>query len=179
MSRAPGSRQRALVAALVATLAASWWALVDDAGDAASARASTQRPVSEARPSPKVVDGTLAPGSVTPGPDAAPELPARAGPGRHRRDLFAAYGRPPAPPNTAASVASPQPQPPPLTLPFGFGGRLITADSASVLLSQGGQTLVLAVGEQLGDFRLEHDRGSQLEFVHVPTDERLVLATSP
>jgi hypothetical protein len=164
-----------LGAALFATLVASLWAVGDEAPE-------DLRPPSRAVPaSGEAAAGAAGlPEESTVRPAAAVlRLPQRSDPApQGRRDLFAAYGRPAARPAATAS-APPAPPPLPLTLPFGFAGRLITADVSSILLSQGSQTLVLAVGEQWGDFRLEQDGGTHLSFVHLPTGERLPLATQP
>jgi hypothetical protein len=69
--------------------------------------------------------------------------------------------------------------PPPITLPFSFAGRLVTEAGPSVLLNDGAMTRVLGLGGTLGDFRFEQDSGQQLDFVHVPSGERVVLALQP
>lgn len=165
-----------LGAALFATLVASLWAVGDEAPE-------DLRPPSRAVPASGEAAARAAGlrEESTVGPAATVlRLPQRSDPApQGRRDLFAAYGRPAARPAATASTPSAPPPPLPLTLPFGFAGRLITADVSSILLSQGSQTLVLAVGEQWGDFRLEQDGGTHLSFVHLPTGERLQLATLP
>jgi hypothetical protein len=170
-------RHRVLGVAVLATLAASFWALGDD-GDAPVARST----------SPTVKFATAARGaapfeaaSAAPTPLALPE---RYGFAVARRDLFAA---PPAAPASAvvvavalpASAPPPLPPPPAITLPFSFAGRLVTAAGPSVLLNEGATTRVLALGNSLGDFRFEQDSGSRLDFVHVPSGEHLALVLQP
>ncbi|MEO8152748.1 MAG: hypothetical protein ABI605_06730 [Rhizobacter sp.] len=169
------TRQRqALGLVAVATLVASVWALNDD-GDALAAPGKTGG-------APKTAVERPAGGNSGPGAHADAltllSLPERTAPAGMRRNLFAATVSA-APVMAAASAAAPPPPPPAITLPFTFGGRLVTATGASVLLNTGAMTQVLAVGATLGDFRFEQDDGSQLAFIHVPSGERLVLAIQP
>ena len=170
-------RHRVLGFAVLATLAASLWALEDD----------TEAPAAH-RVAPTVKFATaargVAPTELTSAPPPPLALPERYGLAVARRDLFVAA------PNAQASAvviavalpasAPPPPPPPPaITLPFSFAGRLVTAAGPSVLLNEGAATRVLAVGSSFGEFRFEQDSGNQLDFVHVPSGERLVLVLQP
>jgi hypothetical protein len=156
-----------LAFAAVVTLAASVWAWGDDSDVPVNTKHSMSGALPPARAASASGDPVM--------PLSLPERVAVAG---TRRNLFAATVVAP-PPMAAAVVAAAPPPPPVITLPFTFGGRLITAAGASVLLNTGAMTQVLALGATLGDFRFEQDSGNQLEFIHVPTGERLVLAIQP
>ncbi len=174
----PSRRHRALGFAVLATLAASLWALEDD----------TETPAAHSA-APTVKLTTAARGVAATELGSAPltplALPERYGLAVARRDLFAAA------PATlasalvavvapAASALPPPPPPPPaITLPFSYAGRLVTAAGPSVLLNEGAVTRVLVLGSSLGDFRFEQDSGSQLDFVHVPSGEHLALVLQP
>ena len=179
------SRQHVVLTfAALATLAASIWALGDE--DTVDAR----RPPAAGRLLPAVArtpSNTTAVQAATE-PDATLALPDRRVDWQTRRNLFAANSAPavvsvaalPAPaPAASAPPPPPPPPPPPLTLPFSFAGRLVTPAGPSVLLNDGAMTRVLALGNMLGDFRFEQDSEQQLDFVHVPTGERVVLALQP
>lgn len=82
----------------------------------------------------------------------------------------------PAPPSPAASAAAPAPP----ALPWTYAGRLIVPGKPdAVLLHDGPRTVPLAVGDTLGDWRLEADRGAQIDFTHLTTGAAVVLPTSP
>lgn len=177
-----------LWAALAATLAASAWAVFDEQRQDASAA------VQRATPGPALalhsgLHGAMLPpaDAVVPAPAGAtaiePRLPDRSPPMAARRDPFggkpwvaAARPPPPAPVPAAQPVEAAVPRP---VLPFTFGGRLGTAGGQAVLLHEGPRTHVVAVGEEVGGFRVDGDAGSHLEFTHVASGERLQLPTRP
>jgi hypothetical protein len=166
----PGASRRrlALGLAAAATLAASIWALTDEGDASGLERVPPTRSAAAAgnQPGPPAAEAA-----------AVLSLPDRAAAMGGRRNLFAATAAPvPAAPPPQESAPPP---PPVITLPFTFGGRLVTAAGASVLLNTGALTQVLALGATWGDFRFEQDSGSQLEFIHVPSGERLVLPIQP
>jgi hypothetical protein len=176
-------RHLALAFAALATLAASIWALDDE--DTVDAR----RPPAAGRLLPAVarMPGKAAEPAATE-PDTMLALPDRSADRQVRRNLFVANGAVAASRPAASAVAlspavapaaSAPPPPPPLVLPFSFAGRLVTPAGPSVLLNDGAMTRVLALGNMLGDFRFEQDSEQQLDFVHVPTGERVVLALQP
>jgi hypothetical protein len=75
-----------------------------------------------------------------------------------------------------AAAASAPPPPPAPTVPWPYAGRLLVPGQAdAVLLHDGTRTVPLAVGATLGDWRLDADRGQQLEFTHLPTGAAVVL----
>ena len=163
----PASRQRLLWVVLSATLVASVWAVLDDSEPPADA------------PMPRAGNAFRSSRVMAAVDAAAPEAPL-ALPQRELRlktqhDLFASALLTPAPP-AAPPPTAPPPPPPPITLPYTFAGRLVTAGGPSVLLNEGAQTHVLALGASLGNFRFERDAGAQIEFIHVPTSEPLMLA---
>ena len=193
------TRSRWLLPALGLTLIASLWAVVGD-GDASSdllANAERSSRPAPRSPSPVVVADASGARPPTPsvtataasasGSGVAPlplALPQRRELDVQRNDLFAAYGPglppPPIKPQAVRStLTEAPPPPPPLTLPFVYAGRLVTAQTASVLLQEGERTLVLTVGESDGAFRLDQDMGSALQFTHLPTGQTLTLAVAP
>lgn len=165
--QAPASR-RLLWIVLAATLAASAWVLTDDEEPQAGPSPPT---LTTRREGITRKDGAPASLATAEAPLAVPRRELRLTP---PRDLFAALLVAPPPP-AAPMVAAPPPPPPPVTLPYTFGGRLLTEQGPSVLLNEGGQTHVLALGNTLGNFRFEQDAGAQIVFIHVPNGERLVL----
>ena len=172
----PSRRHRALGFAVLATLAASLWALEDDTEmPAAHSAAPKEKLTTAAR---GVAATELASAPLTP-----LALPERYGLAVARRDLFAAAPATPASALVAlvapAASAPPPPPPPPPAMPFSYAGRLVTAAGPSVLLNEGAVTRVLVLGSSLGDFRFEQDSGSQLDFVHVPSGEHLALVLQP
>lgn len=172
---APRSR-RLLWGGLVATLVASVWALMDDGEDSERSPITRTHTSAVRADTPRRTASALAPITTT-----ELRLPQRSVQLVARPDLFATAALAPlaaAPAMRAASAAPPAP-PPPVTLPYTFGGRLVTEQGPSVLLHEGAQTHVLAMGGSLGVFRLESDAGGRIEFVHVPTGERVVLTLPP
>lgn len=165
----PARRHQLLGAAALATALASVWALDDDEN------APPRAPLGQAMASERAPSAAV-PAASAPDPTLW-TLPER-GTTPPVRKLFAATASAMPPPATGASAAAAA-APPAITLPFAFGGRLVTADGAAVLLNEGPQTYVLPVGASQGDFRLEADNGSQLEFLHVPSGQRLVLPLQP
>lgn len=178
----PGStrRHRVLGLAALATLVASIWALEDDAESAASRPAATGHMLAtSARTSAGV-----APASPVAERAVALALPERVAARAERRNLFAAtavvaVNRPASAALVAPAAPASAPAPAPITLPFSFAGRLVTQAGPSVLLNEGSTTRVLALGNTLGDFRFEQDNGQQLDFVHVPSGEHVLLALQP
>ena len=168
-------RQRVLGILALAPVAASIWALNDDDG-AIDSRAAPRRGTAAAVVRLADAGDTARP----PNADVLPPLtlPERGVRPAERRNLFAATAVAAAS-ASAASAPAPPPARPALSLPYSFAGRLVTPDGASVLLNDGAMTRVLARGETLGDFRFEQDGGFQLEFIHVPSGEHLVLALQP
>ena len=166
----PAARHRWLGFAAALTALASVWALDDDE------QAVRPAPLGQAMAVERPASAAAAPASAV---DATEwTLPERAPLAAPPRRLFAvAAGLAPVAVAVAASAAPPAP--PVITLPFAFGGRLVTEAGAAVLLNEGPLTHVLPVGASQGDFRLDADTGSQLEFVHVPSGQRLVLPLQP
>jgi hypothetical protein len=168
---APARSRRLMWVALVVTLAASVWALGDDGDAVEAAPARTLTKPAAARTSRAALSDETS---------ASLQLPRRALQLTARPDLFAMAEAASSPATVSvAASAAPPPPPPPVTLPYTFGGRLVTEQGPSVLLHEGTQTHVLAVGGTLGVFRLEQDLGDRIEFVHLPTNERVALTPPP
>jgi hypothetical protein len=176
-------RHVVLAIAALATLAASIWALDDEEA------IELQRPAAAGQLLPTVARNAsrTATEPTVAEPGGVLALPDRGAEWRVHRNLFAAHSVPVvvAPAASAVVTAPPPaasaspPPPPPLTLPYSFAGRLVTSAGPSVLLHDGAVTRVLALGDSLGEFRLEQDTGLQLDFIHVPSGERVVLALQP
>ena len=170
-------RHRLLGFAALATLAASLWALEDDSEPPTlHPLVATMKLATAAR--------SAAPSEAASAPPTPLALPERYGLAVARRDLFATAPATPASAIVAvvalaASAPALPPPPPAITLPFSYAGRLVTETGPSVLLNDGAVTRVLVLGGSLGDFRFEQDSGSQLDFIHVPSGEHLVLALQP
>ena len=156
-------RSLLLYGALAAAVAASLWAVLAPADDV---------PEVSPAPLPLALADTAAADTVRPpATDAAVSAPpASAGSERRssapRDDIFTAYSW--EPPRPVAPAVREAPQAPPV--PFVFSGRLEAGGMSSYILAEGGRMHVVAVGQQVGEFRLQQASDASLEFVHVPSN---------
>jgi hypothetical protein len=149
-----------LLLALAATAAVSAYALLgDDSTD-------VQPITSAVSPAHAAVARDAARGTGT-SSGISYRLAPRPAASHEPRDLFAAYSwaAPPPPPPPAAPPAPPQAPP----LPFVYGGSIEIEGKPLFLLIEGVQTHQIAVGDQVGDFRLQSVGSRSLVFQHVPT----------
>ncbi|HUN92471.1 MAG TPA: hypothetical protein VMU33_10465 [Burkholderiaceae bacterium] len=162
----PATRHVLLAAALVATVVATLWGGPTD--DAVVAPAVRGRGAG---------DGGLATGlSPSPSPSARPpagrelDLGTRPSPAPAPRDLFAAFSWEPPPRPLAAAPVAVAPEPPQAPPPtFTYIGRLQAGGRKAYLFLDGGRTLIVGVGDRIGDFRLDAASASDLTFTHLPT----------
>ncbi|MFP5402055.1 MAG: hypothetical protein ACLGH1_08915 [Gammaproteobacteria bacterium] len=165
-------RQWGLAAALVATLAATWWAArVEDAGEAEVAA-----PVLRSARAPASASGPARDRAGEAGAQAAGELaivrepwPASAS------DLLqpSAGARTQPEQGTALAVA---PSAPPL--PFTFIGSIERGGRRTVMLMEGEQLHLVGVRERIGErYRVERVTPTQIEFTYLPMQQRQVLET--
>jgi hypothetical protein len=165
------ARRIGLGLALLATVAASIWA-GRSAQDGVEAAATEERPTRIAAARTSAANGAAESGA--PVSDEAWQLPERAAPPVRPRNPFAVVPPPPPLPRTVAAEAAPQAPP----LPFSAIGRLTVEGKPSALLMAGTQTYVIAVGDPIGEFRLEAIEGDRYVFVHVPTGLNQTLVVS-
>ncbi|AYH42351.1 hypothetical protein [Azoarcus sp. DN11] len=161
-------RQALLAVTLVATLAASWWALDEDGGGVA-----VVQPVARTRPPGGTAQGE--------GPDAqsaatgnrlAPLERGRA-PWPELADRLArivSFAPPPSPVATARA----EPQAPPL--PFRYVGIIEDAQGTAVFLLDGTQVRMARPGEEVASrYRLERITPAAVEFTYLPLKKRQTL----
>jgi hypothetical protein len=163
-------------AALLAALAATWWAstLEDDAG--------TVPPATRQPPAPGATDGARA--------RAAARAPARVAPvttlavDRARWPEAGATLMQGAMPGPAA-MAPPPPPPPPApvamvpTLPFRFAGVVEERGQRSVVLLEGKDIHILRAGERIDTrYRVDRITPARVEFTYLPLRQRQSLDIS-
>jgi len=174
-------RSMLLWGSLIASVAASIWAISSPADDGIETSARSA-------PSPLALadDSTQPDRARTPSAarsDAAaptaPDLqaPSAAAPGTRqvsevRDDIFAAYSW--EPPKPAVAAVKEPPRAPPV--PFTFAGRLEAQGTPSYILAEGARMHVVAVGDKVGEFRLQQAESNALVFTHVPTNLPSTLA---
>lgn len=157
-----------LLVALVATLAATWWA--SRLEDEAATQGPAQRP---ARPLPAGAGGqpALPPGRLTLARDAWPALAA---------DIMRPYSFRPELPQVSTPVPSPvdvEGAPP---LPFRFLGTLEEKGLQSVVLMEGSTVHVLRVGQDVDQrYRVERITPTQILFTYMPLRQRQSLEIAP
>lgn len=157
----PRRRRFALAAALLGTLAATWWAsTLEEAGGEAAA----PRPRLAGRPKdPAAPPVTLA--------DLARPRPALTG---LAEGFLAPRSFQPPPP---APAQPPKPSAPPL--PFRYVGGLEEGAERSAFLLEGAQVRVVKAGDELGGvYRVERVTSAAIEFTYLPLQERQVLLTA-
>lgn len=151
-------RRIVLAVVLLATLAASWWALNEDAGETVVVQPVERAARSLAVPGRGgVVDvaGSLArlDAERAPWPELAEPL-AR----------IVSFAPPPPPPVATAPV---EPQAPPL--PFRYVGAIDDAQGKAVFLLEGTQVRLARQGEEIaGRYRVERITPSAVEFSYLP-----------
>lgn len=164
-------RNLALIGALAATLAATWYAagleeaddaLGDAAGDELLARPAPapKRPPASA-PAPGADADSGAPARA----DAAPRLVPPAG------DLFAVRSwQPPPPPPPPPAEALPPVAPP---LPFRYLGRMEDGGAIAVFLVEGNQpnARVLRQGDVSGNYRVDEITGEGMRLTYLPLNQ--------
>lgn len=166
------ARQWGLAAALVATLAATWWAAqVEDTGEAEVAAPVVRSARAPVAASSAVRDRT---GETT--AQAAGELaivrepwPASAS------DLLQPSAGVQAQLNQGATLAVAPSAPP---LPFTFIGSIERGGRRTVMLMEGEQLHLVGVRERIGDrYRVERVTPTEIEFTYLPMQQRQVLET--
>lgn len=157
------ARQALLVAALAATLAATWW-------------------VREREQEGEDVQAVRGRERATPRQAATDAPPREKGqtshPGQHRfavqgPDLFPAQSwQPPPPP-----PPKPPPPPPPVAppLPFQYAGRWTEAGSEVFFLTHGAQLYTLRKGDMAAQWRLDEVAPGQLTFIYLPLNQRQIM----
>jgi hypothetical protein len=167
--------------ALAATLLASAWALLDPAEAPLDASTTGVEPMPrEAREqSPLTVAALAEPAAESVSPQSL-RLPQRGEPGAASGDPFGSdpFAPPPRPRVVATAPPPPEPVAPP-PLPFTYGGRLTIGADDAVLLLDGGRTVTVLPGAQIGEFRFDAHQGSSLLFTHLPTGAPVTLALPP
>ncbi|KAA3652817.1 MAG: hypothetical protein DWQ11_09825 [Proteobacteria bacterium] len=161
-------RQLGLWGALVATLAATWWASTVDTDEAGPATAELRSAPARASRPAAVANVDLAALAVA-RPAFAPTAPA-------------VFGLPPPPPSARqnARVAPPRPRAP--AVPYTYAGSLIDTDGARTLFLLEGERLVMArVGEVIGRYRIDavDERAVTLTYLPLKEIQRIQLATAP
>lgn len=183
----PARRKRLMLGgALLLTCVAALWPVDEEPQTAA--RSAKALPL--ARSTAVAMAQTPAARRASPLPSAAaptalPDRSAWASAAVHSDPFKGLAGEPsaaaPVPkPASAPASALPHPPPPAPTVPWPFAGRLIVPGQPNaVLLHDGNRTLTLPLGDTLGDWRFDADRGQQLDFTHLPTGATVVLPVSP
>lgn len=165
-------RNLALIGALAATLAATWYAagleeaddaLGDAAGDELLARPAPA-PKRPPAPAPDAGAGAAVP-NAAPAADAAPRLAPPAG------DLFAVRSWQPPPPPPAPPAVAPPPVAPPL--PFRYLGRMEDGGAIAVFLVEGNQpnARVLRQGDVSGNYRVDEITGEGMRLTYLPLNQ--------
>lgn len=169
------ARHGALLLALGATLAATWWAAELD--DDSSGADVTARGADDASPRPQAMVPASAPREeVVDGLPVPASLPARV------REPWPAYSpaiaqivsfRPA--PAASAPTAPPPPSAPPL--PFRYVGSMADEKGSAVFLLDGSQVRLVRPGEQLdGRYRLEQIYPTSIEFTFLPLNTKQTLS---
>lgn len=165
----PAARNLALIGALAATLAATWYAagLEEDGADATAGEELLARPTGRtAPPAPAASVATASPASpVNPVTGTATRLPPASA------DLFAVRGwQPPAPPPPPPAVAPPPVAPP---LPFRYLGRLEDGGAIAVFLVEGNQphARVLRQGDVSGPYRVDEVTAEGMRLTYLPLNQ--------
>lgn len=163
-------RSMLLSIALIAAIAASVWSIATPEGDAMdTATPHRPPPITLAQDSPREPQQVSQPASNTAGSNLVAE-PGANGRGRQlnpaRDDIFAAYSW--EPPKPEVTPIKEPPRAPPV--PFVFAGRLQADGPPAYILAEGARMHVVAVGEQVGDFKLQQASSGALEFLHVPSN---------
>lgn len=160
------ARNLALIGALAATLAATWYAagLEDDevAGEELLARPAGRT----APPAPAASVATASPASpVSPVTDTATRLPPASA------DLFAVRSWQPPPPPPAPPAVTPPPVAPPL--PFRYLGRLEDGGAIAVFLVEGNQphARVLRQGDVSGPYRVDEVTAEGMRLTYLPLNQ--------
>lgn len=155
-----------LLIALLAVAAVSAFAVFSDGGT------EMVQPVARAMAPPRAAVARAATADEESAvPDLSLRLTPRPAPPAQSRDVFAAYSwAAEEAAKTAARVAA-QPAPPPQAppLPVAFAGVIEIDGRPIFLLIEGEQTRRVAVGGQVGEFRLQSAGQRELVFVHNPT----------
>ncbi|MCK9984501.1 MAG: hypothetical protein AzoDbin1_00973 [Azoarcus sp.] len=151
-----------LAAVLLATLAASWWAVNEDAGELA-----VVQPVERAaRPQSASGQGASAEVPASSGGGLA-ILDAERAPWPELADPLARIVSfaPPPPPSVSMAPAAPQAPP----LPFRYVGAIDDAQGRAVFLLEGTQVRLARPGEEIaGRYRVERITPSAVEFTYLP-----------
>lgn len=180
MTNAMNRRSLWLWGSLVAAIAASIWAVATPVADSididaprtpsplAMAGAAARDPVVDGRQGAQPNQQSMARAAIANAApaDAAIAAASERQTGPARDDIFAAYSWQPPKPATV-EVKEPPRAPP---LPFAFSGRLEAEGPTAYILSEGTRMHIVAVGEQVGDFRLQQASAGALVFLHVPTN---------
>ncbi|WP_018990931.1 hypothetical protein [Aromatoleum toluclasticum] len=158
-----------LAAALLATLAASWWAVNEDSGEVAVVQLVERAARSQPAPGP----GASADVSTSVGGTLA-RLDAERAPWPELSDPLArivSFAPPPPPPASSVPV---EPQAPPL--PFRYVGAIDDAQGKAVFLLEGTQVRVARPGEEIaGRYRVERITPSAVEFTYLPLKKMQIL----
>lgn len=163
-------RPRALVlgVALLATLAASWWAVLVDDDDATSLLPQAPRTAQTGR-----------------GPEPSAAAAGAAGEAlRVRREAWPAWAAnilqpmsfaPPAPPPMPPARIEPGVPP----LPFRYVGAIETAGVRAVILTEGDAVHIVRARERVGEhYRIERISATEIEFTYLPLLQRQRLGIS-
>lgn len=154
-------RAHLLAGALVATLAAAWWATgLDEEGPAPqrAARKAVRRDVA----APLNLDGL----SLLPRESAAPPR------GGDQADLFAPRSFVPPPPPEPAAVPTPPP------LPFRYSGMLDDGGPPAVFLAHRDEIRVVRAGDVLdGHYRVSAVSRARVDFIYLPLNASQSLLT--
>lgn len=177
----------ALGTGLVITCVAALWPVSDEPKEGATAiamtRASPAPSASSRGSATRGANGSSAPAAVLPDRSAWAQTaiyrdPFKGVPGLDEAPAASTVASAPA--RAASAPPAPPPPPPAPTVPWPYAGRLLVPGQPdAVLLHDGTRTVPLALGQTLGDWRLDADRGQQLDFTHLPTGAAVVLPISP
>jgi hypothetical protein len=173
-------KRYALAAALLATLAAAWWAPAPTPDDLAS-------PPATRLPEPRLPATTALPSrSASAAAVVLLAIAPRASGAAPPANLFTAPAPPPAPrvakvvksqPVIAALLPEPAPQAPPL--PFQFLGRYKDAGQVAIFLQHADQNLVVRVGDVLqGQYKVESLTDTALHLIYLPLNQPQTLTLS-
>jgi hypothetical protein len=166
------ARNLALIGALAATLAATWYAagLEEEGADATAGEELLARPGGRAAPSvrtppPAVVASVATAAAVSTGLDTATRLPPASA------DLFAVRSWQPPPPPPAPPAVTPPPVAPPL--PFRYLGRLEDGGAIAVFLVEGNQphARVLRQGDVSGPYRVDEVTAEGMRLTYLPLNQ--------
>jgi hypothetical protein len=160
---------RRLILGLGLLAAAGWsaWAVTrgeDDAGADVVLAVRRASPV----PAAAALATPSATGSASWEPPRRPPAPAT------MRNLFGNYSYAAARPVLAPPPPEPPHAPP---LPFAFSGRMNIDGQATYILLRGDAPIEVALGADVGDFKLVEATADRLLFLHGPTGERVALPT--